>query len=428
MILYQGKLYDDSKQNELLETLKKDCYQTIAGQERLKTEIVIEACHKLAQKVKTGAYDNLILPLLKAFDIPYDYFLSSIPMFDKESLIKKVHIELGTLTSTLEDIDNQTKRTIYPLGILFHIAAGNVDVLPAYSVIEGLLAGNVNILKLPSGDKGLSVKLLSELIEIEPILKDYIYVFDVPSTEVETLKIFADLSDGIVVWGGDQAVMAARKMASVTTKIIPWGHKLSFAYATLDATNQELTDLADHIAMTDQVLCSSCQGIFVDTEDRALLDAFAKRFFDILIQQNQKHKPIPYGMVGKQAIQIHYEKMIQYKTGKTIFSDQGLSVVVTDDHNLELSMLFRNVWVKGLKREALVQQLKPHKNHLQTASLLCSREDRESLIELLAKAGATRITQPKDMSYMRVGESHDGTYALREYTRIVETFKTLEEN
>jgi hypothetical protein len=344
-------------------------------------------------------------------------------MFEKASLIKKVEMELGVDFENLSDLNEVNQRKIYPLGILFHIAAGNVDVLPAYSVIEGLLAGNINILKLPSGDRGVSVKLLSELITIEPKLKDYIYVFDVPSTEVDTLKIFADIADGIVVWGGDLAVDAARKMASVTTKIIPWGHKLSFAYATLDAKDQDLIDLAHHIAMTDQVLCSSCQGIFVDTDDRKMLDAFAKRFYDILQEVNKKHKPVSIGMRGKNTIQHYYEKLEMHRTHKNIWSEGGISVMTSDDHELELSMMFRNVWVKGLKRDDIIKTLKPHKNHLQTVGLMCLDKDKAELKEKLALAGLVRITKSSDMSRMIVGESHDGIYALRDYTRIVESIK-----
>ena len=423
MILYHGEILENEKQKDILNLLKKECYETINQGEKITTMDVILACDKLAKNVKSGMYHTMIMPLLEEFDIPYDYFIQSIPMFEKDALIKKVEIELGNDFMSLPDLDENNRREIYPLGILFHIAAGNVDVLPAFSVIEGLLAGNINILKLPTGDSGVSVKLLSELIQIEPKLKDYIYVFDVPSTEIETLKVFADIADGIVVWGGDLAVEATRKMASITTKIIPWGHKLSFAYATLNATDDELIDLADHISVTNQILCSSCQGIFVDTNNRDELDAFAERFYSILQDVNKTHKPVSLGMRGKNTIQHYYERLEMNQSHKKIWAENGISVITSDDHNLELSMMFRNVWVKALPKDHIVQAVKPHKNHLQTASLLCGNDDPKEYIQKLASAGIVRITKPHEMSRMIMGESHDGTYALREYTRIVESMK-----
>ncbi len=423
MILYKGKVFEDFKQKELINTLKDDCYETISKAEKITPDDVIHACDVLAKKVRKGDFNHIIHPLLESLDIPIVQFEQYITMFEKEAIEKKCKIELGEDFKNLSDLDENNSRKIYPLGILFHIAAGNVDALPAYSVVEGLLAGNVNILKLPSGDNGLSIKLLFELIQIEPKIKEYIYVFDVPSTEVETLKIFANLADGIVVWGGDFAVDAARKMASVNTKIIAWGHKLSFAYATLDASDEDLIGLSHHICKTNQILCSSCQGIFLDSNSREELDRFANRVFNIFQDINKQYKPVSIGMRGKNSINIYNQKLEQHQNKKTIFNASGISVITSDDHELELSMLFRNIWVKNLPRDEIVKVLKPHKNHLQTVGLMTNKADQVFLSDKLAQAGIVRITKAEDMSRVLVGESHDGTYALREYTRIVETIK-----
>jgi len=420
MILYQGKIEPDILQKSLISKLREDCYKTITNQEPLLPLDVILACDQLAQKVKNHQFDDMILPLLREFDIPYEYFLMQIPMFEKEALMHKVELELGSIDKTLSPLNEHTHRSIEPLGILFHIAAGNVDVLPAYTVIEGLLAGNINILKLPSGDRGMSVALLSELISIEPKIKDFIYVFDVPSTETQTLQDLANIADAIIVWGGDAAVKAARMMAPINAKIIEWGHKLSFAYASLDATDQDLIDLAHHIASTDQLLCSSAQGIFVDTTSRDQLDAFAERFFQLLLKANQTHKPIPYGIKSKNALELYNEQLEQSFTKHKIWKSQGISVITSDDQELKLSMLYRNVWIKMCPKENIVRNIKPHKNHIQTASVLANGKNFEMYSDLLIKAGVVRITTPFDMSSMSMGEAHDGTYPLRLYTRIIE--------
>ncbi len=420
MILYQGRILDNINQKACISTLKNDCYETIDSGKTIQVTEVIEACDTLAKKVRNHEFDDIILPLLQSLDIPLSHFEDYISMFERNALESKVVTELGSNYDFLPDIEG-SKRRIMPLGILFHIAAGNVDALPAYSVVEGLLAGNINILKLPSGDNGLSIKLLHELIKVMPKLQNYIYVFDVPSTEIETLKIFADIADGIVVWGSDAAVSAARKLASVDTKIIAWGHKLSFAYATNNATDEDLIGLAHHICETNQLLCSSSQGIFLDTNNRQDLDAFGKRFADIFFEVNLTHKPVSIGIRGKNTIAIYNERLEQFHTAKTVYSKNGVSVIVSEDSNLELSMLFRNVWIKPLLRSDIVKIIKPHKNHLQTVGLMCSAREKEELSNRLLKSGIIRVTKARDMSRFYIGETHDGTYALREYTRVVET-------
>lgn len=422
MILYKGKIQEDINQSALLETLEADCLSTLQNQNTLNTIDVINACDILTKQIENGDFDEIVLPLLEQFDIPKSYFSRYVSMFNKESLLKKIHFELGDDFDNLSNLNEENRREIHPLGILFHIAAGNVDVLPAYSVIEGLLVGNINILKLPSGDKGVSIELLSKLIEIEPKLKEYIYVFDVPSTEIKTLKVFADIADAVIVWGGDTAVRAARKMANVNTKIIEWGHKLSFAYCSENATETDLRALAKHIVTTDQLLCSSAQGIYLDTSDRNKLDTFAEKFFKILVEENRKVKQVPYGIKAKNAVELYYEDMVSNRTKKKIWKKDGVSVITSNDSNLELSLLFRNVWIKMLPKETIVKTIKPHKNHLQSVAILSSKETYAMYTSLMIQSGLVRIKKPSELSDVILGESHDGMYPLRQYSRIVEIY------
>lgn len=417
MILYKGKIYPDSMQNELIDRLKGDIAATLSEPNPITAETIIAAADKMYRKAAQGYYDDIALPLLKEFGIGYDRYLTMAGAFSAEVLRYKCEIELGSGWKSLPPLSCGTSRRIVPLGVLFHIAAGNVDGLPAYSVAEGLLAGNINILKLPSGDTGLSVRLLSDLIAEEPSLADYVYVFDVPSAEFDTLRRLAHLSDGVVVWGGDMAQRAARDMCDVNTKIIPWGHKLSFAYATADVTDKQLEELAHHICTTEQILCSSCQGIYLDTDSRTELKTFARRFFDILRAENNRLGKTDMAMRGRNTVEL-YTKMLEGADGD-VFAADGVSVEVCEGCELQLSKTFRNVWVKALPRKNIVKALKPNKGYLQTCGLLCTADDKPLLADILIRAGVVRVTGG-DLSRTVFGEAHDGTYPLREYTRVVE--------
>src|SRR5574344_630150 len=382
MILYKGIIYEDSKQESLFTSLENDCYKTINSNTHLQVEQVINACDALYHKLIKGEFDDIILPFLHLADISKEYFLEIANMFSAESLRYKCEIELDKEIDNLPPLQDGTKRVRRPLGILFHIAAGNVDGLPAYSVIEGILAGNINILKLPSGDSGLSIKLLQELIKVEPILKDYIYVFDVPSTEIESIKFLASIADGVVVWGGDEANIAARNFVDIKTKIISWGHKLSFAYVDNIVKDEELYKLAKHICLTNQVFCSSCQGIFVNTSSFDELITFGKRFFEILKEVNKEVGLTDIGMRGKNTIQL-YSDQLEENNQNVILSSCGVSVVIKHDHELELSYLFRNVWIKALPSSDIIS-LKKHKNHLQSVALLVDFNKFDALANLFS--------------------------------------------
>ena len=414
MILYRGEVYENERQGELLERLPLDLYGPLGRGARLEPETVIRACDALASQVLRGDYDHIVRPLLETYGIPDAQFRALASLFQREGLEKKCAVELcdGPLLLT-----ENVRRERRPLGVLLHIAAGNVDALPAYSVVEGLLAGNVNILKLPMGDSGLSVKLLGELVALEPALKEYIYVFDVPSLETETLTALARLADGVAVWGGDAAVLAARRLTGADTKLILWGHKLSFAYAEPDCRDDELLALAQGVCRTEQLLCSSCQGFFLDTEDPETQRRFAQRFFPILRQASREAGLPDFGMRAKNALELYTDRL---EGREGLYSGDGVSLRLLEGEDLELSRLYRDLWVRRLPLERLYS-LRRYKGRLQTAAVLTADpEKRRAVSRVLADAGVCRIVSAGNMSRAIAGEAHDGVYALREYSRIVE--------
>lgn len=421
MILYKGEIYPNEKQVELISSLKEDMYLTLQNKETLSYMTVIDACDKLYQRVINHEFDNIALPLLKALNMPYSSLERYAKVFSKEGLLKKIDIELGDLKNGVLSLDKNNNRYYEPLGILFHIAAGNVDLLPAYSVVEGLLVGNINILKLPTGDNGLSILLLKELIKEAPVLKDYIYVFDVPSTEVETIKQLSNLADATIVWGGDEAQRAARSFVDIHSSIISWGHKISFSYVDNNVTDEEIEALCTSICLSNQLFCSSSQGIYMNTDDMGELHKLAKRVLPIFAKVSKSMNTLPLTMKAKNSLMLYNDEL--EGNLNNIYRDSGVSIVVKEDNKLELSYLFQNIWIKALKKEDIVNVLKPNKNLLQTVSINKNIKDKEDIVSLLAKAGAVRITALGDNSRMLAGESHDGEYALRRYIRIVEAIK-----
>ena len=420
MLLIRGKLLPDDRMEDALADLGWHLTRTLSGPP-LDPMRVVAACDALARAIEAGEYAAELDEFLTLHDVPRKQVGEAVALFRRESLLYKLQMELGG--EALEPLcagEYTWQRRRYPLGVLFHIAAGNVDGLPAYSVVEGLLAGNINLLKLPSADAGLSVRLLHALTQTDPVLADYIYVFDLPSTDLDGMTRLAALADGVVVWGGDEAVRAARRLAHPGTKVISWGHKLSFAYATPAATDDDLRALARHVCATRQVLCTSCQGLYVDTESLSVLTDLARRFLAALEEAARGLPPVDPGLRGQATLRLYNEQLEAARTGRRVLRGERVSVLLCPDEELELSFLYGNCWVKALPRARLIAALRRKKEYLQTAGLLCAPDDRAALTELLCRAGVTRVTEPGLMSRTVAGEAHDGTFPLREYTRIAE--------
>ena len=420
MILYKGEIYENKEQDRLISSLYEDMINTLSFGEHPSIDSVINACDRLYQRIMNHEFDEIALPLLKALNIPYSALDHYASYFSKEGLTKKVDIELGELKNGELSLDKNNSRRLEPLGILFHIAAGNVDLLPAYSVIEGLLVGNINILKLPTGDNGLSVKLLQELIKEEPSLKDYVYVFDVPSTEIETIKKLSSFADATIVWGGDEAQKAARNFVDIHSSVIAWGHKLSFSYVDMNVEDEELEKLCESICISNQLFCSSSQGVYVNTNSMEDLHALAKRLLPIFANVSKKVGTLPLTMKAKNSLLLYNEKL---EGNTNIYSDGGVSIVVKEDNKLELSYLYQNIWIKALNEDNIIKVLKPNKNLLQTVSINNQLLNKQKITDSLIKAGVTRVVSLGENSRMISGESHDGEYPLRRYSRIAEKCK-----
>lgn len=431
MILSHGKLWDSKEQEKILDGLEKELCKTLSAPAP-DPEIVISACDALGKKALSGDYDHLLQGL--GLENGEEQVARAAALLSRESLEYRMKAELGPNwgkpVSLSPPGEGKTfEKRLVPLGVLLHIAAGNVEGLPAYSVAEGLLTGNINLLKLPSADNGLSIALLQELTRLAPELMEYIYVFDTPSEDVSALKKMADLSDGVAVWGGDGAVSALRAMAKPGTRLIEWGHKLGFSYLVPGAWNsRDLQGLADHIMETKQLLCSSCQVIYLDTEDGRVLEDFCREFLPFMEEAAQRFPLRDMGLRAELSLKRYTSKLEEQaysKRGreeKGLFPGNGCSLRIKEDSVLELSPLFGECLVKPLPRKRLLSVLREKKEYLQTAGLLCAPEEREELVALLLRCGVVKVCLPRDMSRPAACDGHDGEAPLRRYLRVADVY------
>lgn len=430
MILAGGNVYHSLEQSVVLDSLEEEINETLSGG-RLEREKVIAAADILGQRILRGEFSDIIG---NAAAENYERYVKIAAETMKRSNIEyRVHTELGMTPRERYDIFppygvERVSVCMRPLGTLFHIAAGNADGLPAFSVLEGLLTGNVNILKLPEADNGLSVEIFKRLIEIEPALERYIYVFDTPSSDIAAMRKMASMADGIVVWGGDEAVRAVRTLAPAGAKIIEWGHKLGFAYISgYENKGGELSSLAEHIIYTRQLLCSSCQTIYVDTESMEELEAFCAEFLPYLEREARRNPVTDIGAAADLTLR-KYNAALEIAIGESgsrsrIFQGESCSLTMCGDSLLELSYMYGNCLVKRLPAKDIVSGLRASKGYLQTAGLICAKDRRARLTEALMRAGVNRIMRAGNMSAGFCGEAHDGEYPLRRYMRIVNAEK-----
>ncbi|MDR0814073.1 MAG: acyl-CoA reductase [Oscillospiraceae bacterium] len=411
MNLVNGKILSQSECGAVLDTLEVRILATLQ-KPALLPETVIAACNRLVTELDAEYFLRRLSELGISGEMSRRYLAQAQESFCAEALRERLNTELG-----------EDRKNIRPLGTLFHIAAGNADGLPVFSVLEGLLAGNINILKLPKEEGGLSVELLLSLIAAEPRLAEYIYVFDYSSSDITNIARLINVADAVVVWGGDGAVSALRRTVPPNTRIIEWGHKVSFGYVTqAGLTDDALRGLAQNIAETGQLLCNSCQGIFVDTGDFSAVNAFCERFLPIMEAESAK---IPHstevGYLSQLTLELYTAELETPLTGNRVFRGKNCGLIAKPSGAAESSPAMGISWVKPLPRAEILQTLLPHKNHLQTVGLVCAADEAAALREVFWRTGVVRCCSGRDMSRFTALLPHDGERPLVRYTKIVAT-------
>lgn len=415
MIFANGKLLPDQELEVVLSRLERELPQILSGPP-LGADTVLDALDTLGKELDSGALDDLIAQYAPTG--AREELEQVRPQISRAALEERLTQELGSLAGPRPF----GRAEVRPLGVLLHIAPGNMAGLPAFTAAEGLLTGNINLVKLPRGDRGLTLAVFQKLTEIEPRLAPWLYAFDIPSKDTASLRRLAALADGVVTWGGDGAVSAIRGLAPPGARLIEWGHRLSFAYLS-GWEGLDLTALAEHIVSTGGLLCSSCQVVFLDTEYLSVGEQFCKKFLPVLEQAAASYYKTP-GQAAQGALyarEAALEQMVDRAGSDDLnFPGKLCSLTLRRDMDLELSHLHGNVLVKRLPRGEIIPVLRRQRGRLQTAGLVCPDSEREALAALLTRAGVNRITAPGHMSHTFPLEAHDGEYPLRRYVRVVD--------
>ncbi len=311
----------------------------------------------------------------------------------------------------------------YPLGTLVHVTPNNSPLLGVLGVMEGLLSGNVNVLKLAHKDSQFACLFYEELCRLDTTktLKDYVYIAKISSKQKDYLKTVLGIADVISAWGGEESVQSIREMAPRGARIVEWGHKISFSYITQSQKNNEevYKSLAYEICLNEQMACSSPQTVFIEDTNFEELKTIAEQLSKALSIVSPTMKRVLPGIQETAELTVTREqvrlKAIKGGSHLIVSPQNDWRIYVEDTTALSSSPLFRTIWLKPMPRSKMIGHLRPLKMYLQTAGIAASAMEVEALTRDLFIAGVQRIRAIGEMTDSYIGEPHDGVYALERY-------------
>jgi hypothetical protein len=194
--------------------------------------------------------------------------------------------------------DGRARLRAFPVGIVGHWPAANVEIQPILSVTCGLLGGNCCLARVPAGLLGLTERIMERLDEVDQggqvTRRVFMATFD--HSRVDLQEAMAQAVDGAMIWGGAEAVSQVRSLPFPHwARVVVFGPRISVAAMDAAAWTDQAQRLswcrriARDVWQFDQQACSSPQALFLEFSNSTQPADFVadlKRAFE---EENRAH-------------------------------------------------------------------------------------------------------------------------------------------
>ena len=311
-----------------------------------------------------------------------------------------------------------------------HVWAGNVPGLCLWSLISGLLVKSGTVGKVASAEPLLAGWFAQLLAEVDPGLSDCLAVVWWKGGDEAREKLFFKHADLVLAYGGHAALEQVRRQVPMTTRFLPFGHKLSFGMVSkmaLDARKAIRTaqQAAYDVMRYDQQGCYSPHVFYVERGGKISPEAFS-RYLAHELSAFEKKYPRRSLSLSEAADLAGWRQAEELQSlspkGPDVAGEGDWTVVYNDSlQALAPSALNRAIRVVAVDQLADVMPLvAPHRASLQTVGVAAEPRELFELADRLGRVGVTRICALGQMTSPEAGWHHDGRFSLLDLVQMVD--------
>jgi hypothetical protein len=170
--------------------------------------------------------------------------------------------------------DGNARLKAFPLGVIGHWPAGNIEIQPVLSLTCALLGGNSCLVRVPHGLIEPIRLIMEKLREVDHanLLSERIFLASFHHSQMELHTAMAQAVDGAMIWGGDEAVSTVRALPFPHwARVAVFGPRISVAAmdAGIWSDREQRSDWCRRIARDvwqfEQQACSSPQTLFLES-------------------------------------------------------------------------------------------------------------------------------------------------------------------
>jgi hypothetical protein len=315
----------------------------------------------------------------------------------------------------------------FPLGIVGHWPAGNIEIQPILSMTCALLGGNGALVRIPRGLVDVTRTLIEKLEQADPggRLTRRIFMAAFDHRREDLHEAMARAVDGAMIWGGKESVLQVRSLPFPHwAKLAVFGPRISVAAMDAEAWSNPdqqaawCQRLARDVWQFDQQACSSPQVLFLEKGPGPTTDSFLAALQRAFETENRAYprRTIPASLTSA-ITRARAAWLLDDPSRQAVFS-MGPDWTLLMGQGSDLPEPVQGKTLTVLEADSLMDVVSKFDGNVQTLGLGLANPEKENALALLAgQRGVDRI--------VKLGRMHtfvppwDGVDLIRPMVRMV---------
>jgi hypothetical protein len=331
--------------------------------------------------------------------------------------------------------DGRARIKAFPLGVVGHWPAANIEIQPILSLTCALLGGNASLVRVPPELSRPTELILESLAQSDAqrVLAARIRMLVFDHSQRDLQEAMARSVDGAMIWGGEEAVRYVRSLPFPHwARLAVFGPRISVAamdadsWSSVDGQESWCRRIARDVWQFDQQACSSPQALFLEKKPGHSPDAFVQSLGIAFERENRAHPRQSIHPALTSAIcQARAAWLLDNPSNGAVFST-GPDWTILRGSGAEIPRPTQGKTLPVLEVDDLLDPVMRLDGSVQTLGLAMADPAREATVASIAAArGVDRVVK---LGRMHVFASPwDGVDLVRPMVRLVRHVPSMDE-
>ncbi len=311
-----------------------------------------------------------------------------------------------------------------------HVWSGNVPGLPSQSLVAALLVKSASFGKVASEEPLFATLLAESIAEVDPSLAACLAVGYWHGGDAEMESVAFQRAEAVIAYGSEPAIDGVRARVPGGTRLVAYGHKLSFGVVAREALTASCVDetvrrAAYDVVKYDQQGCLSPHVLYVERLGDTSPRDFALKLADALGSYADRVPRAQLTLAESSSLrQLRGRFELRRALGadaasEEVFDTSQAVVLYDEDPRFEASCLNRTVFVKAIDDvvEDVPRLAAAVRRYLQTCGVAASSTRTRQLANTLGALGLDRVCPLGRMGDVAATWHHDGRFNVLELLR-----------